>query len=99
MNMSEVHTVEDIRALFSVDASFVNLDDQFYVMYAEDPSQLPPFDEVIAKTDWKENLHETIFELGRRLKDFDNDFIYFDFEIIETQEVPIVSVVFNISEI
>ncbi len=98
LGMAVINSVEDIRGLFSVDASFVNRDGQFYEMYAEDPTDIPPFDEVIAETNWEKDLNKTIYTLGERICNFDNDFVYFDYKVIEVNGESVVSVVFTINE-
>ena len=97
LHMEKIKTVDDLRSLFSVDASFVNLDNQFYEIYGEQ-DDIVPFDAIIQRTDWQGELDNTVHQLGLELLDFDSDFTFFDYKIIETNSEPIVSVAFTLIE-
>lgn len=96
MNSSEVKNEDDLRELFNVDAQFINKDNQFVENYGYD--QEIPFDAVLDRYDWKEDLDAVVRALGIQLLDFDSYFQHFDYNIVNVGGKQVVSVVFGIYE-
>lgn len=87
-NIEIVEEVEDLRGLFSVDAQFINLDNQFYLMNEKDEEV--PFDRIVNEVGTSD-LVKLAYALGQGLAEYDSDFIDYKINVIEVDNKIVVS--------
>lgn len=94
-DMVKVKTVEDLRGLFSVDAQFVNLDNQYREAYGDEGEI--PFDKIVKKN--KDlDLEELAYAIAEGLADFDGDFYEYKINSLIVGDELIISYAVNVRE-
>lgn len=96
LNVAEITHEEDLREIFNVDAQFINRDNEYYE--SNGPDGVIPFQSVVREHNWTQDLDKVVRLLGEKLMEFDSDFVYFDYNVIDINGRQVVSVVFNVLE-